>query len=84
MNRFSDAINAQAGACNPIALINALKRGIDEIRGENPICPTDKILSDPGLRLQVHQIAFLFKANDGDQISAEYNDLCEECEKRKK
>lgn len=81
MCRFADAIAIQQGACNPIAIVNSLKKGIDEVRGDR-LLPTQEILGDPALRLIVHQLAHLFQVNDEHQmIGGEYNRLVSECEK---
>ena len=84
MGRHSDALAIQGGACNPIAIVNSLVRGINEIRDEvgGLTPPTDYILSDPALRLMVHQLAHLFRSNDSfSQIGAvEYERMMQECE----
>lgn len=65
--RARAARNAQAGACNPIPLCRALHEGVAELREANEATDTADILNDPALRLLVHQLAHLFRAND-DQL----------------
>ena len=78
--RYTGAITAQAGACNPIAILNTMLRGCEEIRKETgSYLPTQAILEDPAMRLLCHQLAFLMKANE-EQIGAEYLTLIRECE----
>lgn len=65
---------AQAGACNPIPLVLALRNSIDEIKQENPNWDTNTILNDPAMRLIVHQLAYLFRCEELDDPStAEYS-----------
>jgi len=80
MSRFSDAVAIQGGAsCDPISIVICLKRGIDEIKGDE-LVPIQKILDDPALRIMVHQLAQLFQAYDNEQFGAEYSDLIRICE----
>lgn len=84
MSRYSDAVDIQGGACNPIAILNTMQRAVEEIRlecGGSP--PTELVLQDPSLRLMAHQLCFLFNAHDAfDQIKADYLPMLELCEKR--
>jgi hypothetical protein len=73
--RSKHAIGAQLGACNPIALIRALNEGLDELKQEQPSWDTPTILTDPALRLIVHQLAHLY-ALCPDIPSAEYLAAC--------
>lgn len=57
MRRNQEAIAISDGACNPVAIVNAMQRAIQEIRdggGDHPA-----ILGDPALKLMTHQLAFL-------------------------
>ena len=56
--RNSDAIAISDGASNPRAIINAMKRAIDELVEEGTT-GTDDILRDPALKLMTHHLAFL-------------------------
>ena len=53
--RNKDAIAISDGACNPIAIINAMQRAVQEINDKG----TNEILDDPALKLMTHQLAFL-------------------------
>lgn len=59
MSRFDDALFAQAGACNPAAVLRSMVRHLD---GDRTIdCRTD-----PAMRLMLHQVAFLMKISEMD------------------
>ena len=53
--RNRDALAISDGACNPRAVINAMRRALDEMGDVDH--PT--ILADPALKLMTHQLAFL-------------------------
>lgn len=53
--RAIEGYYAQAGACNPGALIRSLKEMMDD----DPSLRFDKLKDDPGVRMVVHQLAFL-------------------------
>lgn len=57
--RFKDAQPAQAGACNPRPIANALVNAIDECRAEG-ISPAE----DPAVFLILHQITYLLTDHD--------------------
>jgi hypothetical protein len=57
MKRNNDAIAISDGACNPVAIINAMARAVEEMREVGADHPA--ILADPALKLMVHQLAFL-------------------------
>lgn len=73
--RNKHAIAAQLGACNPIALINGLKEGLDELKAEQPDADHPAVFNDPALRLIVHQLAHLFALNP-DMPTVEYITAC--------
>lgn len=77
-DRYWNAVAIDDGACNPIAITNALKQGIDDIRKETP--GTDSILQDPAIRLMVHQLAHL----TGVLNFKDYDSCREICELRQK
>ena len=58
MKRHRDAVAISDGACNPIAIVNAMKAAIEEIRASG-VGDTDTILQDPALRLMTYQLAYL-------------------------
>lgn len=57
MNRYNDALYAQMGACNPVALAGALHRHMTDMTKHGADHPT--IQKDPALRLIAHQLAHL-------------------------
>ncbi len=59
MNRHTNAIDIQQGACNPIAIANVLVKAIQEAREETPGNGAD----DPAVRLIAHQLAFILNVN---------------------
>lgn len=67
--RYRDAFAIQQGACNPIAIINALKNAIDECRAED--MGTDAINGDMAVRAMVHQLAHLTSVQYFDQTAYE-------------
>lgn len=74
--RNNSARMAQAGACNPIPLINALRTGIDEIQQEDPNWGTATFTSDPALRLIIHQLAYLFRVSELDDLTTTEYSRC--------
>lgn len=58
MKRHRDAIAISDGACNPVAIVNAMAAAIAEMRA-NGITSTDAILDDAALKLMTYQLAFL-------------------------
>jgi hypothetical protein len=77
--RYRDAFAIQQGACNPIAIVNALKNAIDECRAEN--MGTDAINGDMAVRAMVHQLAHLTSVQYFDQTA--YGAMMERVEKGK-
>lgn len=65
--RYRDAKAIDAGACNPIAIVNALKNAIDELRAEN--AGTDAMNMDPAVQAIVHQLAHLSGVQYFDQTA---------------
>lgn len=78
MNKYKDAIDAQAGACNPVALANAFTRHATPILLEHGAV---KVRNDVALRLIVHQLAFLMRTNQLDEGN-EYHIAMELCENK--
>jgi hypothetical protein len=60
VQRHRDALAINDGACNPIAIVNAMRRAVAEIQAE-PHNDTEAICNDPALRLMTMQLAFLQK-----------------------
>jgi hypothetical protein len=79
MKRHSDAIAIQLGACNPSGIALSIVEACREIRAGNGYNGTAYITSDPAVRLMVHQLAFICKADDA-YIADEYSALVEACE----
>lgn len=80
-NRFNDALEIQEGACNPIAIANAIVRGIAEIRAE-PNSGTVSITGDAAIRLMVHQLAYICNVPQidfGPGSDGEYSKLTAIC-----
>jgi hypothetical protein len=75
MKRHRDAISAQAGACNVLALCNSLLAAIREAREQGV-----QAESDPACRLITHQIAFLMRTGEFDSGAASYCAAMEACE----
>jgi dienelactone hydrolase len=80
MKRHSDAIAIQLGACNPSGIALSIVEACREIRAGSAYNGTADITSDPAVRLMVHQLAFICKADDA-HIADEYSALIEACEK---
>jgi hypothetical protein len=78
MNRFSNALAIQGGACNPIAISRALVEAINQARAEDP--DHDAIMADPAVRLICHQLGFLMKTWQIEQDLGEYQRLVHYCE----
>ena len=77
-NKESDAVFAQAGACNPVALANSFLTHAKPILHETG---TDAVCNDPALRLIVHQLAHLMRLSEFDLDLSAYGDALEHCEK---
>jgi hypothetical protein len=58
--RHHNAIGIAGGACNPLAISNAIARGCHEIM-DNPAgyAGTDAITSDPAIKLMTSQLAYI-------------------------
>lgn len=72
------AQRAQDGACNPIPLVLAFRNSIEEIKQENPNWDTNTILDDPAMRLIVHQLAYIFRCGELDELSTGEYSRCME------
>lgn len=80
--RHSNAIAIQLGACNPSAIAHSIVEACQEIRYEPGYTGTAQITSDPAIRLMVHQLAHICRANDGQIDLAEYGKLASECDRQ--
>jgi hypothetical protein len=77
--RHRDALAIQEGACNPSGIAHSIVTACQEIRAEPNHTGTAQITSDPAVRLMIHQLAFICRAND-DQIGEDYHHLTTVCE----
>lgn len=75
--RNNDAIHISNGACNPVAVASAIHRHASEILAEGN--GMDPIRDDPAMRLMVHQLAFLMKTSELEDLSV-YRELREHCQ----
>jgi len=75
-NKESDAISAQDGACNPVALANCFLNHAKPILHETG---TDAVCNDPALRLIVHQLAFLMHLGEFDLDLSKYGEAMDYC-----
>ena len=81
--RFSDAISIQNGACNPIAIANSIVNACKEVSQEEN-GGTQAVCDDPAVRLMVHQLMFLTKADqlEGNGCSDTYFQCMEICKNK--
>jgi len=77
-NRHRNAIAIQQGACNPSGIALSIVEACQEIRAE---ATKGEITRDAALRLMVHQLAFICRANDDQITGTEYSALIAECER---
>lgn len=77
-NFYSDAMFIQGGACNPRAIVNTIK---DFMAGPLKDLDHDALRSDPGLRLMVHQLAYLMNVYEMDSRPLIYSEVTAACEK---
>lgn len=82
LNRFSDALLIQQGACNPMGVVYTLQRHMEEFRNSSEHQGTQSVCEDPALRLIVHQLAWLMKIHAIDEVPMLYSQLTKECEQR--
>ena len=75
-NRFKDAIAIDDGACNPIAIVNAIRDNMNVMRTRDKIVGHPPLFEDPALRLMVHQLAHLFNVT----YFSEYGECRKFCE----
>lgn len=75
--RHRNAIAAQGGACNPVALSRALVAAIDEVRAETQ--STDAIRGDAAVRLICHQLSYLLDIDGFDNLT-KFAAAMKECE----
>lgn len=75
--RHRDAIAIQAGACNALAVANALCESIRAVREEGGDW---NATHDPAVQLILHQLAFLVTGRDMP-MSLDYSEACDTCER---
>lgn len=78
--RHRDALTITQGACNPSGIAVSILDACREIRAEPGHTGTAQITSDPAIRLMVHQLSFITRAYDLDDIG-QYQNAIEACEK---
>jgi hypothetical protein len=81
--RHLNAIGIQLGACNPSGIALSIVDACREIRAEPQHTGTAQITSDPAVRLMVHQLAFICKADDA-YVGPQYNALVDACQEASK
>lgn len=79
MKRHFDALAIQNGACNPSGIAISIVDACREIRNQPNHRGTDEITSDAAVRLMVHQLAFICRADDA-YVGDCYCDLIKECQ----
>jgi hypothetical protein len=79
--RHSDALAIQAGAVNPSAIALMISEACREIGRQPGYSGTAQLTSDPAVRLMVHQLAFICKANDDQLAGSVYAGLVTTCER---
>ena len=67
--RWRDAVAAQQGACNPVALVNALGRALKEVEAEGGSHP--EMAEDLAVQAIAHQLAFLLRTANFDDHYAD-------------
>jgi len=80
--RYRDALAIQAGACNPSGIAHSILDACREIREEPNHSGTAQITSDPAVRLMVHQLAFICRADDAYMAGDVYHALTKACEEK--
>jgi len=76
--RHSDAIAIQEGAVNPSGIALSIVAACNEIRAGKGYTGTDQICGDPAVRLMVHQLAHITRADDPD-LRGEYENCVKAC-----
>lgn len=71
--RWHDAIAAQEGACNPVALVNSLSRALKEVETEGGGHP--QMRQDAACQALAHQLAFILNTGYFDEHYADRMDL---------
>ena len=79
--RHRDALSIQMGACNPSGIAISIVDACREIRAEPGHTGTAQITNDPAIRLMVHQLAYICKANDDQMAGSVYAGLVTQCER---
>ena len=70
--RYNQALDIEAGACNPSGIARTLVRAIAEFQASPEYAGTDSLRADPALRLMVHQLAFLMNTTELDMSGDAY------------
>ena len=79
MNRHTDAIDIQQGACNPSGIARSLVKAIDEARAETP----GNAANDPAVRLIAHQLDHILNVREFDHgVMNEYRRAMTTCEEK--
>lgn len=83
-NRFRNALDAQAGACNPRPIAKALLDAVQDVAAspEYTARGTAAICEDPAVRLIAHQLAHLLNLRALDSGLHDYADATAVCEAR--
>jgi hypothetical protein len=82
INRHSDALFIQEGACNLSGVARSLVRAINQCQHQENM-GTQQIRDDAAIRLIVHQMSFLCNVGEIDAISNDvYGKLLEECKQK--
>ena len=76
-NRFKNAVNIQAGACNPSGVCQSLLVAMREARDEG--ADTHGICNDPAVRAIAHQLSSLLNIAAMDASMTEYENVMNEC-----
>lgn len=63
--RHKDALGIAAGACNPLAISNAISRAMNEIREQDGGWSTTDMTNDPAIKHMVAQLAYICGVWDG-------------------
>ncbi len=75
--RHQDALDIQAGACNPSGIAHSLIAACAEVRAEGD--GTDAIRADPAIRLITHQLAYLMNTREFDDTLDAYSVATRAC-----
>jgi hypothetical protein len=82
INRHSDALFIQEGACNLSGVARSLVRAINQCQHQENM-GTQKVRDDAAIRMIVHQMAFLCNVGEIDSASNDvYGRLQKECQEK--